>query len=131
MVDIKPELINDTIPFDRSGFMRDIQSAMVSVTADGQRFIAKYPAQTLRKSGYRRTGTLKRSWSSKVTASTDKITGIIGSNKNIAPYNKAVQGSPQSKLFAASTWRNIDDLRKVVDNDLNKRAEAIAEKHTR
>lgn len=120
--------INKTNPVDVLGLKRDIKSAMVSTTADGQRFIAKYPAQTLRKSGYRRTGTLKRSWSSKVTSTKTKISGVVGSNDNIAPYNKFVQGSPQSRLFAATAWRNIDDLRKEMENDFSKRIEDINER---
>ncbi len=125
---IRVKSINNTSPVDVAGLARDLKSAMVSTTAEGQRFIAKYPAQTLRKSGYRRTGTLKRSWSSKVTSTKTKITGVVGSNDNIAPYNKFVQGSPQSKLFRTTAWRNIDDLRKNMENDFVKRVEEINER---
>ncbi len=127
---LRVKTINNTTPLDVDGLRRDLKSAMVSTTADGQRFIAKYPAQTLRKTGYRRTGTLKRSWSFKVSASRTKITGVVGSNDNIAPYNKFVQGKrgQQSRLFAGTTWRNIDDLRKNMENDFRKRVEDINER---
>ncbi len=124
----RAKAINNTNPLEAAKLRKQLKAVMVSVTADGQRFIAKYPAQTLRKSNYRRTGTLKRSWSSKVTATKTKITGVVGSNDNIAPYNKFVQGSPQSKLFRTTAWRNIDDLRKNMENDFVKRVEEINER---
>lgn len=104
---------------------------MVDVTAEGQRFIAKYPAQTLRKTGYRRTGTLKRSWSTKVTTTSTAIKGVIGSNDNIAPYNKFVQGRPQSKLFRTTAWRNIDQLQLKAQNELRNRSAKIVEHFAR
>ncbi len=127
---IKATTINTARVIDTAGLRRELKSAMVSTTAEGQRFIANYPAQTLRKTGYRRTGTLKRSWSSKVTATKTQITGVVGSNDNIAPYNKFVQGKKgqQAKLFRSTAWRNIDDLRKNMENDFRKRAEDIAER---
>ncbi len=127
---LRVKTINDTTPLDVAGLSRDLKGAMVSTTADGQRFIAKYPAQTLRKSKYRRTGTLKRSWSSKVTSTRTKIIGVVGSNDNIAPYNKLVQGNrgQQAKLFRGYTWRNIDDLRRNMENDFRKRVEDINER---
>ena len=106
---------------------------MVTVTARGQRFIARYPAQRLTKSGYRRTGTLKRSWSSEVNVSSRRITGIVGSNSNIAPYNKFVQGLPQNvdKIFPQAGWKGVDDLAKVMENEVEKQIDAILEEFVR
>ncbi len=127
---IRVKAINKTTPLQTAQLSRELKAVMVSTTADGQRFIAKYPAQTLRKSGYRRTGTLKRSWSTKVTSTKTKITGVVGSNDNIAPYNKFVQGNrgQQARLFRGTAWRNIDDLRKNMENDFVKRVEEINER---
>ncbi len=106
---------------------RDLKAAMVATTANGQRFVARYPSQRLTKSGYRRTGTLKRSWSSSVRVSSREIVGIVGSNSNIAPYNKFVQGRPKDvvKIFPRAGWKGVDDLGKVLENELDKRVDAI------
>ena len=112
---------------------RDLKAAMVSTTANGQRFIARYPSQRLTKSGYRRTGTLKRSWSSSVKVSSRQIVGIVGSNSNIAPYNKYVQGRPSDvvKIFPQAGWKGVDDLSKKLENELDKRVESILEAFVR
>ena len=112
---------------------RDLKAAMVATTANGQRFIAKYPSQRLTKSNYRRTNTLKRSWSSSVSVSSRQIIGIVGSNSNIAPYNKFVQGSPKDvvKMFPQAGWKGVDDLSKVLENELDKRVDTILEAFVR
>ena len=112
---------------------RDLKAAMVSTTANGQRFIARYPSQRLTKSGYRRTGTLKRSWSSSVKVSSRQIVGTVGSNSNIAPYNKFVQGRPKDvvKIFPQAGWKGVDDLSKVLENELDKRVESALEAFVR
>ena len=89
---------------------RQIAGALRGVVADGQRFVATYPPQRLTASGYVRTGTLRRSWSSKVDVTFTQITGTVGSNANIAPYNVFVQGSPQRPIFRAAGWQGVDDL---------------------
>lgn len=108
----------------------DLQNAMRDVTSDGQRLAARYPPQTLRKSGYRRTGTLKRSWSSRVRTRTGSIVGEVGSNSNIAPYNRFVQGrkGQQARIFRRTRWTTVDDLEKVMQDDLNERVEEILRK---
>lgn len=112
---------------------RDLKAAMTSTTANGQRFIARYPSQRLTKSGYRRTGTLKRSWSSSVRVSSRQIIGIVGSNSNIAPYNKFVQGTAKDvvKIFPQAGWRGVDDLSKVLENELDKRVDGLMEAFVR
>ena len=95
---------------DGVGVARDLQRLMTKTVAEGNRFIAKYPPQRLKKSGYKRTGTLKRSWSFKVSNERRRITGTVGSNSNIAPYNKYVQGKTQRRLFRGVGWRNVNTL---------------------
>lgn len=90
--------------------VRDLEKLMTNTVADGNRFIAKYPPQRLKKSGYVRTGTLKRSWSFRVRRGKSKIVGTVGSNSNIAPYNKFVQGKTQRRLFRGAGWRNVNSL---------------------
>lgn len=108
----------------------DLTNAMRDVTSDGQTLAARYPPQTLRKSGYRRTGTLKRSWSSRVRTRTGSIEGTVGSNSNMAPYNRFVQGrkGQQARIFRRTRWTTVDDLEKVMQDDLNERVEEILRK---
>ncbi len=95
---------------DVASLKREIVSVLRGVVADGQRFVASYPSQTLKATGYRRTGTLRRSWSSKVDVTFTSITGTVGSNSNIAPYNVFVQGAPQKPIFRTAGWKGVDDL---------------------
>ncbi len=113
-----------------TGLAMDLTNAMRDVTSDGQTLAARYPPQTLRKSGYRRTGTLKRSWSSRVRTRTGSIEGTVGSNSNMAPYNRFVQGrkGQQARIFRRTRWTTVDDLEKVMQDDLNERVEEILRK---
>ena len=124
--------------FDIDAFLTAMKFDARQVAADGKRFIATYPPQTLVKTGYVRTGTLKRSWSSKTASTRQSITITIGSNANIAPYNRVVQGpsegSPgqrQATIMAAAGWRNADDLIKKVQSDAEKRIQATVDRMTR
>ncbi len=95
---------------DGRDIVRDLQRLMTRTVADGNRFIARYPPQRLTASGYVRTGTLKRSWSFRVRNELRRITGTVGSNSNIAPYNKFVQGKRQRRLFRGAGWTNVNTL---------------------
>ena len=117
--------------FDTGEFFKALQFDARQVAADGKRFIATYPPQTLVKSGYVRTNTLKRSWSSKTASTGQTITITIGSNANIAPYNRVVQGRPQGKLFAGADWRNVEDLEKKARGDAEKRIQATVDRLAR
>ena len=117
--------------FDVDGFIDAVKKDARQIAADGKRFIATYPPQTLVKSGYVRTNTLKRSWSSKTRSTRLEITVEIGSNANIAPYNQVVQGDPQAKLFAGANWRNVDDLFKKVERDAASRVQATLDRLAR
>lgn len=95
---------------DGLGIARDLQRLMTKTVAEGNRFIARYPPQRLKKSGYVRTGTLKRSWSFRVRNERRRIIGTVGSNSNIAPYNRFVQGKRQRRLFRGAGWKNVNTL---------------------
>lgn len=116
---------------DVRGLKGEIAGAVRQVVAEGQRFIATYPPQRLTASGYRRTGTLRRSWSSKVDVTFGGITGIVGSNANIAPYNVFVQGSPQRPIFRTAGWRGVDDLADFLQTRVASAVDRAVEKATR
>lgn len=110
---------------------RKIAGAVRQVVAAGQRFVASYPPQRLTASGYRRTGTLRRSWSSKVDVTFGGISGTVGSNANIAPYNVFVQGSPQKSIFRTAGWKGVDDLAGFLQTRTASAVDSIVEKATR
>ncbi|KKL81873.1 hypothetical protein LCGC14_1990400 [marine sediment metagenome] len=122
---------------DTAGFVQDLTRMMRRAVTEGQRHIAKYPPQRLRKSGYRRTGTLKRSWSKRVTASGSKLEGIVGSNSNIAPYNVVVQGTRkgtgrrQGRIFRRAGWRGVDELSSMMEDRVEKGLQAIVDRLAR
>ncbi len=116
----------------RRGMVRMIRNT----GADGKRFMAKYPPQRLTKSGYTRTGTLKRSWSNTTTESQTKIEGVVGSNSNIAPYNRLVQGAKggsevrQLPLFANAGWQGVDELASILQDRVQREADEIIARFT-
>lgn len=124
---------------DVGAFNQDVVKMMRRATAEGQRKIAIYPPQRLRKSGYRRTGTLKRSWSKKVSAGGNKVQGIVGSNSNIAPYNRFVQGprkakgSDQSQLpiFRRAGWSGVDELEDILQDEVQRGLQQIVDRLAR
>ena len=122
---------------DVGAFQRDVVVMMRRATAEGQRHIAVYPPQRLHKSNYRRTGTLKRSWSSKVSAAGNKVQGIVGSNSNIAPYNRFVQGprkgdgARQLRLFRGAGWKGVDELEDFLQDEVQRELQRIVDRLTR
>ncbi len=96
---------------------KDIQNA----TAEGNRALAEYPTKPP-GSTYRRTNTLKRSWSmAPVTISGNNLQGAVRSNSNIAPYNRDVQGKLQEPLFFTLGWLDVVTEAKRMQSDLIKR----------
>lgn len=122
---------------DAAGFAQDVTRMLRKVVTEGQRHIAKYPPQRLRKSGYRRTGTLKRSWSKRVTAAGTKLEGVVGSNSNIAPYNVVVQGSRkgtgrrQGRIFRRAGWRGVDELGVMMEDGVEEGLQRIVDRLAR
>ncbi len=117
---------------------RDITHMMRQTVTEGRRTIAKYPAQQLRKSRYRRTGTLKRSWSAKVEAGADRVAGEVGSNSNIAPYNRHVQGPKegargrrQLAMFRRAGWMGVDELEDLLEDKVQDGLQRIIDRLVR
>ena len=61
------------------------------------------------------------------------MVGIVGSNSNIAPYNRFVQGTPKevAKIFPRAGWKGVDDLAKMLQNEFDKRIDPIIEEFAR
>ena len=122
---------------DAAGLAQDVTRMMRRTVTEGQRHIAKYPPQRLRKTGYRRTGTLKRSWSKQVQAAGTEVTGIVGSNSNIAPYNVVVQGTRkgtgrrQGRIFRRAGWRGVDELSTMMEDRVEKGLQQIVDRLAR
>jgi len=94
-----------------------MNNAVRDTVADGQRFISDYPSKPGR-SRYRRTGTLRRSWTFNMKSGGRRIEGAVNSNSRIAPYNRDVQGENQRPVFDKIGWRTVVDLAKVMADDL-------------
>ena len=102
-----------------------LYDAMVDTVQNGQNFMAEYPPPVLTKTGYRRTGTLKRSWFWDVITSADTIEGRVSSNANMAPYNEYVEGEEQRNLFRGAGWQNIQDLMVRMQAELMGRVQRV------
>ena len=118
---------------DTEQLRRDFTKMLRNTAADGQRLMATYPPQTLTKTGYVRTRTLGRSWSHKVTSTSNKLESIVGSNDNIAPYNKIVQGKEedQSAMFRGAGWKGVDELSKFLQDRVDREAQRIMDRFAR
>lgn len=105
----------------RSGVRRAVRDAVT----EGQRYMAEYPPAAPQQR-YKRTGTLKRSWSSEVRESTNLVLGVVGSNSNVAPYNRDVQGpgAEQEQFFRRRGWRSVDDLVSKTERELPLRVQS-------
>ena len=94
-----------------------LANAVRDEAAEGERFMTQYPPEAP-GGHYRRTGTLRKSWSSNVKTGGSKIEGEVGSAGNIAPYNEDVQGENKESLFKQIGWRNVEDLQSKVQGSL-------------
>ncbi len=110
---------------DPNKIMLGLLAAVQDTVTEGVRTMATYPPQSLTATGYRRTGTLKRSWSDKVTPLGTRIVGIVGSNSNIAPYNETVQGLSPRPLFKRAGWSDVPLLKDQMERDLFRNATAV------
>lgn len=102
--------------------------AIRDTQAEGVRLMATYPPAHA-DSHYRRTGTLKRSWHAAAVKRTgNTLEGEIGSQGQIAPYNRKVQGEDQEAFFAGRGWPGVDKLKKLVQRQLPLRCQAEIDK---
>lgn len=91
----------------------DLNAAMRGATEDATTYllalIRRYPQQRA-GSTYRRTGTLNRSWSRRVEGTGLSIRGFVGSNGNIAPYNRYVQSRREQAAVHRGRWQTVEDV---------------------
>lgn len=94
--------LDETI--SRLQFIKGAKRALPAASKHVQGKIAKYPPQMPTVSGYRRTGTLGRNWTSRV----NNLTATIG---NITHYGPHVQGSPgQTPEMARRNWKTTQQV---------------------
>jgi len=85
-----------------------LENAIVGAMNDGATLfratMQRYPAPPP-NSSYRRTGTLGRSWSVKpISRTASGWSVVIGSNGNMAPYNRAVQKRSEQARIHRGRW---------------------------
>ena len=105
-----------------------LNDAVRDEVAEGVRFMSEYPPSPA-GSTYRRTGTLRRSWSFEVKSGGGRIEGSVGSNSNVAPYNMTVQGDEQGSVFINIGWRDTKTLGKIMEKDFPGRCQSLVDKY--
>jgi len=84
---------------------RALRAAMEDSTALLLREQQTYPPAPA-GSKYKRTNTLRRSWSRRISREGSELVGEVGSNANIAPYNRYVQDQTQQATVHRGRWTN-------------------------
>lgn len=84
---------------------RAMRGAMTDATVLLLGEMKTYPPQRA-GSAYKRTNTLKGSWSRRITGRGVEISGVVGSNANIAPYNRRVQDATMQARVHRGRWTN-------------------------
>lgn len=98
--DVRRMLASSPAKLDRA-----MRGAMNDATALLLRDLQTYPPQRT-GSSYVRTGTLRRSWSRDIQGDGLAMRGIVGSNENMAPYNRLVQSEADQVIVHRGRWTN-------------------------
>ena len=98
--DVRRMLASSPAKLDRA-----MRGAMNDATALLLRDLQTYPPQRT-GSSYVRTGTLRRSWSRDIQGDGLAMRGIVGSNENMAPYNRYVQDADRQAAIHQGRWTN-------------------------
>jgi hypothetical protein len=88
------------------GIRKAAQRGMAKSVAFGQAFLAEYPPAPP-GSSYRRTGTLGRSWTTRVLDRGSEVHGLIGNN---VPYSFEVQDADRQAPVHRGRWQTVQDL---------------------
>jgi len=100
-----------------TGLQGKLERELNGFVADVEDKMATYPPQQATVSGYIRTGTLMRSWS---IVRARKVGGAlvasVGSNANIAPYAKWVEGEQQTREMARRSWPRVMEVAPTLWN---------------
>lgn len=91
--------------------MNHLRAPMQRAVYRLQARMAQYPAQRP-NSTYRRTGTLGRKWTTKITQSASELVGSVGNNTEYAPYVQAYRF--QARVHRGR-WINTDKY--VMDTE--------------
>lgn len=88
---------------------RAMRGGMNDSTALLLRDLQTYPPE---RSGqtYRRTRTLGRSWSREIQGQGLEMRGIVGSNENMAPYNREVQDYERQARVHRGRWSTVQGV---------------------
>ena len=83
--------------------------AMTDATVLLLRRMKEYPPPRPNQQ-YKRTNTLKRSWSREVVWQGGDVTGRVGSNSDMAPYNREVQDSEVQGPLFRGRWQTVQSV---------------------
>lgn len=84
---------------------RALRAGMTDATVHLINQMRTYPPQRT-GSAYKRTNTLKGSWSRRIEGSGLEIVGHVESNGNVAPYNRLVQDRTRQAQVHRGRWTN-------------------------
>ena len=84
---------------------RALRAGITDATVYLANQLRTYPPQRP-GSAYKRTNTLKGSWSRRIEGTGADITGHVESNGNAAPYNRLVQDRTQQAAVHRGRWTN-------------------------
>ena len=104
-IDIDSAAVRRMLSGAPKGIDRAMRAASNDATALLLRELKTYPPQRS-GSAYVRTGTLRRSWSRRIEGEGLQIRAIVGSNSNMAPYNRAVQDEDEQRPVFRGRWTN-------------------------
>src|SRR5678816_4547319 len=82
---------------------RALEGAVNDIAALALRELTEYPSEPP-NSSYTRTLTLMRSWAIERSGVLLQARAIVGSNENIAPYNRFVQAAGEQARIHAGRW---------------------------
>jgi hypothetical protein len=124
-IDIQSTPVRRLLRDSPAGLGRALRGTINDVTALLLRDLSTYPPQRT-GSTYVRTGTLRRSWSrTPVTGSGLALRGEVGSNENIAPYNRSVQDlDMQTRAHARTGWPTVQGVSAAREATINDMFEA-------
>ena len=103
---------------------RALEGTYNDASALALRELKSYPPQRA-GSTYKRTRTLGRSWSRAFGGSGLERWVLIGSNENIAPYNRAVQDETRQARVHRGRWTNTaQNVARIIEPDIGNMFEA-------
>lgn len=70
--------------------------------------------------GYKRTGTLRRSWNDTIRKSGEGWEGRVTSNGNNAPYNRYVQDGERQAAVHRGRWDTVQEIASRSRDDINR-----------